>query len=110
MVRRIDTIMRLRHSVPQQRASLKRDLASHGLTKGDVFDLRNRINRLADDERHLALYETWYRDLGDSWAKDDWPHAIRARALAAGALAGYSSTGPGDIEATERFQRAMRKC
>jgi len=86
MIRRIDTILRLRRSVPKQKSSIKRDLERAGLTEDGVYRLAGRLERLYEDESNLKRFETWYRDLGDSWAKDDWPHAIHARAPAVGAL------------------------
>jgi len=86
MIRRIDTILRLRRSVPKQKSSIKRDLERAGLTEDGVYRLAGRLERLYNDEEDLEMYEFWYREYGDEWAKDDWPHAIHARAPAVGAL------------------------
>lgn len=91
MVTRIATLRQLRRQRDHAQATLDAGLARHGLTlrglrrlyafdrelTGSGFDrgLNAKVASLA------ALVDRF----GDEWAKDDWPHAIHARAPAVGA-------------------------
>lgn len=86
MTRRIDTLRNLRRQRNYAQSRLSAGLSWHKLTlrqlryfsalDNDLHLLTERVDRL---QRMIDHY-------GDEWAKDDWPHAIPARAPAVGAL------------------------
>ena len=84
---RIDEIRFLRRSVPQREARLQRELERLGITETQAWSFRGRIDRIDKARSRLDQMEVWYTQLGDEWAKDDWPHAIHTRTLAVGAYA-----------------------
>lgn len=89
-MRRIDTLKSLRRQRSYAQRKLDAGLARHKLTLEELRylaaldeDLLGGLYRGLNDK--VAELEQEIDRYGEEWAKDDWPHAIHARALAVGA-------------------------
>src|SRR4051812_34914104 len=95
-MRRIDTLKRLRRQRSYAQHKLDAGLARHKLTLEELRylaaldkDLLGGLYRGLNDK--VAELEQEIERYGEEWAKDDWPHAKRARVGAVGPL---DTTGP----------------
>ena len=83
-MKRINTLRDLRRERDYASKRLYAGLAKHGLTLPRLRYLGALDEELQDLVQRTDRLQRMIDHYGDEWAKDDWPHAIRARASAVG--------------------------